>query len=100
MAMGDNFKVKSLVLMSTIGQFMIAAAGVPVVSIILGIIYLVRMRDEASKPKWLGACAIQLSLASIVIVAVMYYSALTVSYADMLEYGFSAGGSLLDILGF
>lgn len=100
MAMGDNFKVKSLVLMSTIGQFMIAAAGVPVVSIILGIIYLVRMRDEASKPKWLGACAIQLSLASIVIVVVMYYSALTVSYADMLEYGFSAGGSLLDILGF
>lgn len=71
MAMGDNFKVKSLIIMSTIGPFMIGAVWVPVLSIIIGIIYLVKIRDEAAKPKWLGVCAIELAVASIVIVAVI-----------------------------
>ncbi len=99
MAGGGHYKVKCLIFAVKYLPVLITIASASVLAIILAIVYLIMMRDESNRPKWLGACSIQLAVGALLIVGFIYFSALTVSPDEALEYGTYIGNEMLNFWG-
>lgn len=99
MAGGGHYKVKCLIFAVKYLPVLFSIASASVLAIILAIVYLVIMRNESNRPKWLGACSIQLAVGALLIVGFIYFSALTVSPDEAMEYGTYIGNEMLNFWG-
>lgn len=93
---GDFFKVKCLIFVATHVGYMWSMLLVGIAGVVLGIIYLVQMSNaRGDHPKWMGAAAIACGAVAIIIVLIIYFSAITVSATDAVEYGIKVGNDLI-----